>query len=143
MVRTRGGYLDSETRLWLPDDVGEIRPVIGVARVRASALIQIARAVEPGLDLAQRCRSVYLDAVHQDGLREVVYRHDHGRPALALGCDHGGQHPTDGADASVKRQFTQQHRLLQPPGRHLAVRRQHRGGQGEVSHLHRSTAALQ
>jgi hypothetical protein len=35
-------------------------------------------------------------------------------------------------NAAVERKLTQQHRLLQPPWTHLAVRRQHGGGQGDV-----------
>ena len=72
----------------MADHVGQFRPVVGFAGIRAGAPLELARAVEPGLHLPQRAGSVNVNAVHQRGLREIFYRHNHGRPALAFRRDH-------------------------------------------------------
>ena len=86
--RACGSQLDCEARLRLADHVGQFRPVVGFAGIRAGAPLELARAVEPGLHLPQRAGSVNVNAVHQRGLREIFYRHNHGRPALAFRRDH-------------------------------------------------------
>ncbi len=132
VVGTGSRNLDREPGLGLSHDIGEIgkRLVIG-GRYR-DPFVQSCAAVQPLLHLAQRANTEHLDPVHQAGLGQVGDRNHDGRPALALGGQHRGQHAAHRTDPAVEGQFAEQHRFLQPVPGLLAPGREHRAGQGNV-----------
>ena len=60
---------------------------------------------EPLVQLPQCSDAPHLDALDQAGLGEVVDGDYNGRPAFALGGQHGRQHPLYRTDPPVERQF--------------------------------------
>lgn len=126
------GQLHREPGLRLPDHVDQIRRRLRGGGVRLDPAVQGAGAAQPVLQLAQRAHAPHVDAVDQAGLGQVVGRDHHGRPAVALGGQHRGQHPAHRPDPPVQRQLAQQHRLVQPVPRVLPLRRQHRRRQSDV-----------
>ena len=63
----------------------------------------------------------HLDSLDQAGLGEVVDGDYNGRPAFALGGQHGRQHPLYRTNPPVERQFAQQHCLFESLPRLLTV----------------------
>ena len=88
MVSARRRHFDCVAGLRLPDDVGEVGPVVAVVDVDTGANLQRPTALDPILHLPQGTCAAHLDAVDQRRLGEVLDGHDDPRPAVLFGGDH-------------------------------------------------------